>query len=392
MTHENLPQEYSLIDVTLLAERVEANKAELVRRYEQVLRENLFTNHIQLRPRDMERIAELEAEALISFLRNSYISAREHGMELCQAGLGSRSVFEMLQAQRLFFMANLHEDGGAQNITSLYRMRILEGFMAAREKVILSEQENIRTAFQIALNRINAEVQEAQAAAQKATELSYRKIILAQEEERRRISFELHDEAGQALVGIHMSLENLNSNLPVKSEVKEGLEKAIFWTDTAIQKIRAVAYRLRPPVLDLLGLDPAIKQLCIDFSEQTGLIIHYSGTETPILSNELAISIYRIVQEALTNIIKHANAKHAWVKLKTGRGMLTLSIQDDGRGFDPETIQTGIGLDGMRERSHLLNGKMQIESEQGKLTLMKFTFPMIARTQALEQPDTLDGS
>jgi signal transduction histidine kinase len=372
---ENLPPEYTQGNLNLLADQMEACQAEMIKCYEQALRKNLFINRTELRPRDIKRIATQEADALIRFLRNSFESARQHGAELCQLGMSAETVFELMRAQWLFMvtMENIHV---VQDMASMYRMKVLEGFIAEHDKLVLKEQENIRTAFQIALNRVNIEIQEAQAIAQKAIEMSYRNIITAQEEERRRISRELHDEAGQAMVGIRMSLENLNTNLSSDPELINGIEKAMYWTDNAMQKIRSMAYSLRPPVLDLLGINLAIKQLCIDFSEQTGLIISYSGTETPVLSDELAISIYRIVQEALTNIVKHARAKHAWVTLSYTRVIIKLNILDDGQGFDPETIQTGMGLDGMQERSHLLGGKMQIESSRGRPALLKFSFPI----------------
>ena len=372
---EDLPPGYTQSNFNLLAEHTEAYRAELIKCYEQSLRKNLFINRTELRLPDIKRVAAQEADALISFLRNSFESASQHGVELCQIGLSAQTVFDLMRAQWLF-MATLENFHVAQDITSIYRMKVLEGFATEHDKLILKEQENIRTAFQIALNRVNVEIQEAQAVAQKTIEMSYRNIITAQEEERRRISRELHDEAGQAMVGIRMSLENLNTNLSEDPELINGIEKAMFWTDSAMQKIRSLAYSLRPPVLDLLGINLALKQLCIDFSEQTGLIISYSGTETPLLSDELAISIYRIAQEALTNIAKHAKAKHAWVTLGCTRVIIKLSILDDGQGFDPETIQAGMGLEGMQERSHLLGGKMQIESSQGRPALLKFSFPI----------------
>ena len=372
---ENLPPGYTQNNLNLLAEQMEACRIELVNRYEQTLRKNLFMNRIELRPRDLKQIAAQEADALFNFLRNSFESAEQHGIELCQIGLSSQTVFALLQTQWLF-LATLENIHTIQEVASIYRMKVLEGFIAEHNELILTEQENIRTAFQIALNRVNIEIQEAQAVAQKTIEMSYRNIITAQEEERRRISRELHDEAGQAMVGIRMSLENLNTSLYGNPELINGIEKAMFWTDSAMQKIRSLAYSLRPPVLDLLGINLAIKQLCIDFSEQTGLIISYSGIETPILGDELAISIYRIVQEALTNIVKHAGAKHAWVTLNYTRVIIKLNILDDGQGFDPENIQTGMGLEGMQERSHLLGGKMQIESSRGRPALLKFSFPI----------------
>jgi len=376
---ENLPPGYTQSNFNLIAEHIETCRAELIKCYEQTLRKNLFVNRIELRPRDIKQTAALEADAFINFLRNSLESARQHGVDLCQIGLSAQTVFALMRAQWLF-MATRENVHAVHDVASIYRMNVLEGFIAEHDKLVLKEQENIRTAFQIALNRVNVEIQEAQAVAQKTIEMSYRNIITAQEEERRRISRELHDEAGQAMVGIRMSLESLNTNVSGNPEFINGIEKAMFWTDSAMQKIRSLAYSLRPPVLDLLGINLAIKQLCIDFSEQTGLIISYSGAETPLLSDELAISIYRIVQEALTNIVKHAMAKHAWVTLSYTRVIIKLSILDDGQGFDPKTIQAGMGLEGMQERSHLLGGKMQIESSRGRPALLKFSFPITLKT------------
>jgi signal transduction histidine kinase len=299
-------------------------------------------------------------------------------VELSQAGLNSQTVFEFIQVEQEFLITTLEDNGSALKFTSPYPLKMVAGFMEEREKVIRREQENIRSAFQIALEHANTATRAAQVIAQEATELSYRKIIIAQEEERRRISRELHDDAGQTMVGLRMNLENIKTSLSSNPELEKEMEKALFWTDNAIRKIRSLAYRLRPPMLDLLGINLAIKQLCFDFSEQTDLVIHYNGIETPALNDELSISIYRIVQEALTNIIKHASANQAWIRLKYARELIELTIKDNGLGFDLETTRTGIGLNGMQERCQLLSGNMQIKSAKGKPTLLKFSFPVLA--------------
>lgn len=376
MITENIRSHQMQNELYLLAERVEANRADLVQRCTQVLRAHLFNNRIELRPGDVNRLARQEADAVINALRTSFASARRHGVELCQAGLSIQTMFGIIQAEQDFFINTLKDDPEALALASAYPINMVEGFTNERENVIHKEQEDIRTAFEIALKHVNAQIQQEQARSKKASEVSYQKIILAQEEERRRISRELHDEAGQSLVGLRMSLLNLNNHLPDNSELKEDMKKALFWTDSAMQSIRTLAYRLRPAVLDLLGLNLAIKQLCIDFSEQTGLIISYAGIETPSLGEGLAISIYRIVQEALTNIIKHTTAKHAWVRLSSTQTMIKLSVRDDGQGFDPETIHKGIGLESMRERSNLLNGRMHIKSSPGNPALLEFSFPI----------------
>lgn len=384
MITEKPPSRTTPSALTLLAQRVEANRTDLIRRCAEALRAHLFTNRIELRPGSVAQIAEVEADAFICALRTSFDTAKQHGVWQCQAGLSAQTIFAIIEAEQDFLMTTLEDGDTTLDISAPYPLKVVQGFMDEREKMILREQENIRKAFEIAILRGNAQIQEAQTSAKKATELSYRKIILAQEEERHRISRELHDEAGQSMVGIRMSLQSINTNRPDHAnsaefaDLKHGIEKAIILTESATQTIRSLAYRLRPPVLDLLGLNLAIKQLCIDFSEQTALIISYAGVDTPSLSEELAISIYRIVQEALTNIVKHARAKHAWIKLSDTQEVIKLSISDDGQGFDPENIHMGIGLESMRERCHLLNGKMQILSSPGNPALLKFSFPVIS--------------
>ena len=371
-----LPAEFTPDVVSKFARLVEERRAELTQAYVKALRKTIFLNRIELRPRDLSILAENETAALLLALQTSFESSQQRGRELCLAGISIITLFEMLRTQWGFFKEDLKTELLFNDLMSLYRFQIIESFMLAREELILSEQESIRSAFQIAINHSNQKLQEAQAQAQKATENNFRNVILAQEDERRKISRELHDESGQAMVGIRMSLENLKASLPGDPELQAKLQKTITLTEKATLQIRSLAYSLRPPVLDLLGINLALKQMCIDLSDQTGLVITYKGKETPPISNELSISIYRIVQESLTNVIKHARARHAWVSLKSSRDSISLSIQDDGLGFDLETIQMGIGLESMRERSRLLNGEMKIESLPGKLTLFKYTFPV----------------
>jgi two-component system sensor histidine kinase UhpB len=322
-------------------------------------------------------------------MRTSFANAKEHGVRQCRAGLSAQTIFGVIKAEQDFLITRLEEGQASLDIIAPYPMLLVEGYMAERENLIFRDQENIRNAFEIALKRSNNQILEAQTLAKKETESNYRKIIQAQEEERHRISRELHDEAGQAIVGIRMSLQNMKASLPKKAkgaalkELSQNIEKIIYATENAGQTIRTLAYRLRPPVLDLLGLNLAIKQLGIDFSEQTGLIISYAGMETPALSEELSISIYRIVQEALTNIVKHAGAKHAWIKLDVTGEKIDLNISDDGQGFDPKIVHLGIGLESMRERSNLLNGSMKIVSSAGEPVLLKFCFPL-----SLQDPTT----
>lgn len=364
-----------------LAKQVEARRVDLIELFLQTMRENVFTNRAQILPRKLAEHASKEADALIALLRDpTKYSLKEHGAYLCMQGFSTRSVIGLYQAGRVFFQSVLKINVDERSLIADILYEMLEGYFGEREKRIQREQEGFRLAFQLALNRSNAEIQEARSAAQKATESNYRNVILAQEEERRRISRELHDQAGQLLIGVSMSLENILNDASGNRQFMRGnIQKAVELADNAAREIKTLAYSLRPPVLDLLGINLTIKQLCLDFSEKTKLPINYSGMEIPSIADELAITIYRVVQEALTNIVKHAGANHAWIKLDVHQGWIRLSVKDNGQGFDPVERSSGMGLAGMQERVRLLNGEMTITSSKGKYTKVGILLPLILR-------------
>jgi signal transduction histidine kinase len=385
---ENIPPRTEENALFLLSQRIETHRADLIQHFEQDLRGNIFLNRIGLRPSDVGKLAEQEVDSLISSLRNAFVNTKQHGVELCQAGLSKQSVLGLIKIIQDFFTASLGNNDNTLVITAPYAYQLWFGFIEEREKMILEQQENIRIAFEMALAASHEKILAAQLLAKKVTESNYRNILDAQEEERRKISRELHDDAGQTLIGLRLSLENLKSELSDHPELKANLEKAASSTDNLMQSIRSLAYRLRPSVLDMLGLNMGIKQLCFDFSEQTHLRIDYNGTDTPTLSDELSINIYRILQEALANIFKHARAKRVWVRLHHHKNLLELTVKDNGHGFDPQTNEPGIGLESMRERTSMLNGKMEIKTELGKSTYLSFSFPVVSKT-AHSEPEGL---
>jgi signal transduction histidine kinase len=163
------------------------------------------------------------------------------------------------------------------------------------------------------------------------------KVISAQEDERRRVSRELHDEAGQALTALKINLNLIRYSLPAGVEgISEQLVEATDVINQTMEQIRFLAHALRPPVLDMFGLNTSLEGLCVDFARRTQLIIHYNGTVLPSLPDSAAISLYRFLQEALTNTAKHAQAREIIVTLThtalTHR--IQLTIADDGVGFD----------------------------------------------------------
>ncbi len=198
------------------------------------------------------------------------------------------------------------------------------------------------------------------------------KVVSAQEEERRRVSRELHDEAGQSLTVLKMSLEMIETDLPQTLEQpREALAEAVGLTDKTMERIRHLAHDLRPPVLDAFSLNEALEGFCQEFSERSQLSVHYRGMETSSVRDPLAISFYRFLQEALTNVVKHADASQAQVVLNVGEEMVELTVEDDGKGFAPDEeipAGRGIGLTGVRERFEMLGGRLELESEPGEGT------------------------
>ena len=197
------------------------------------------------------------------------------------------------------------------------------------------------------------------------------------EEVRRHIARELHDEAGQALVGIKLGLKVMRRLLPGDSEaVQQQLGELAEQVDRATGRLKDLAQRLRPPILDRLGLDVALQQLADDHGERTGIPVELSLSLTSERQPApVETAFFRIAQEALTNIANHAGAQHAAVRLEADEEAVTLRIDDDGCGFDPATVERGLGLLGMRERVSMLGGEFTVESAPGRGTRIHVVVP-----------------
>ena len=198
-----------------------------------------------------------------------------------------------------------------------------------------------------------------------------RRIVAAQELERRRLARELHDETGQALTSILLGLKQLEGAEPASVEALRELVVA------TLQDVRRLAVELRPKVLDDFGLVPALERLAQSFAEQTGIAVDLeAGAITERLPAEVETAIYRIVQEALTNVVKHAHAHRVSVFLTRNNRRIKALIEDDGQGFSPEAATgDGIGLIGMRERIELLDGTLTVESTSTSGTAIAVEVP-----------------
>ncbi len=208
--------------------------------------------------------------------------------------------------------------------------------------------------------------------AEEAIQRLAQQVVFAQEEERQRVSRELHDEAGQALTALELSLKLIQADLPADSAaLSRNLAEAIALADATKERIRLLARGLRPPALDTVGLNLTLEAFCRDFSRRTQLAIHYEGTEVRGLPDAMNICLYRVLQEALTNVAKHAQATRVDVRLTREAHALRLLVADNGRGFERRAGRTtrggatGIGLLGMRERLELFDGWLDVQSSAG---------------------------
>jgi len=214
------------------------------------------------------------------------------------------------------------------------------------------------------------------------------RLIAAQEQERQNISRELHDDLGQALT-IHMiSLRNLQNDLSLPIELLyERLQTLHDQTYDIFIKIRGLAQGLRPPILDALGLKTSMQTYCTEFTRRTHLPITFEVEDTlPALPDIYNITLYRVLQEALNNILKHADASHVWMDLSVEEDQILLTVQDNGHGFQTEEKQSsGMGLSNMRERVTIAGGKFSISSMQKHGTILTAQFPLSADPIPLEK-------
>jgi len=206
-----------------------------------------------------------------------------------------------------------------------------------------------------------------------------RRLDERREEQARRIARELHDEAGQLLATMHLALERLRPDLAPGAGVH--LEQAVALLRHAEEDIRRLSHELRPAILDDLGLMPALRFLSEGVGQRAGLTIAVSGSAEERLPPAVEIALYRVVQEALNNVARHARATRATIEVQRVDRDVVCRIVDDGRGFDPVAVsargrQRGIGLDGMRERIARLGGALEVRSEPGRGTELLFHIPL----------------
>lgn len=194
------------------------------------------------------------------------------------------------------------------------------------------------------------------------------RLLQAQDEERRRISRELHDSVGQYLIAVLMNLERLSKTVTDKT-----LNETIDLVRDASREVRTVSYLMHPPLLDLAGLSAAISWYADGFSRRSGIRVDVHALEqVPRLSIEKEMSLYRVVQECLTNVHRYSGASQAWIRIGVNEGELWLEVEDNGKGLGTERLHAspaisagfGVGIPGMHERMLEIGGSLRIQSSK----------------------------
>lgn len=200
------------------------------------------------------------------------------------------------------------------------------------------------------------------------------------EDERKYISREIHDQLGQLASAIKMELDWLNLNIDRKDEMARiRISRALTTVSIMIETTRKIASSLRPSVIDELGLNAALKWQCSEFEKLNEITCDFKAEmDDSLLTPEISTELFRICQESLTNIMRHANATHVIVGIKETHESHILYIKDDGRGFDMMQKSDHLGLVGLRERAHSIDGFLLIESAPGEGTTISVVLPKIS--------------
>lgn len=203
---------------------------------------------------------------------------------------------------------------------------------------------------------------------------SGRRALAAQEDERRRVARELHDEVGQTLTGVVLQLQTLVGQAP--AELRDRVVAAQESARGGVEQVRDIARGLRPEALEDFGLRAALVSLAAGVADHAGLRVRRRlDPQLPTLERETELVIYRVAQEGLTNVVRHADAREVELALERRDATVVLRVRDDGCGLDPSCLEAGSGLRGMRERTLLIGGRLSVEPVAPRGTEVRLEVP-----------------
>jgi len=325
-------------------------------------------------------LARIHEQALLKLVLPKFSSRSRAAMVHRAGAFFAEAITPIENTHRIALETNIHTDrlnlalrhrSAALSASNQHLKREIAQRKAAEESLRKSEQHY-------------AQLLEQSRHMQEQLRLLSRQLLSAQEEERKKISRELHDVIAQTLTSINVQLDTLKSKAALSTK---GLERSIARTQQlvvhSVNIVHQFARELRPTVLDDLGLIPALHTFMKGFGEQTGIRVHLSAfAGIKEVNNDTRTVLFRVAQEALTNVARHAQARQAEVKIQQLDGAICMSIEDDGKGFQEgpgSRAKKGerLGLLGMRERLEMVGGSFAINSKPGKGTIVRAQVPLI---------------
>jgi two-component system CheB/CheR fusion protein len=298
-----------------------------------------------------------------------------------QSGSAADERYHLRKNGTRFYCSGVTRRLGAGGIGFAKIARDLTGQQLAAEALRAAHDE-LERRVRLRTSELQATVVEQEEAKLSVTTLLHR-LVSAQEDERRRIARDLHDHFGQQLTTLRLAIERSQQKRGSEADHDEELARALTLTQQIGRDLDFLAWELRPAVLDELGLAAALPRFVTEWSAQVGIPaeFRFGGFENGQIPRDAEVAFYRVAQEALNNVLKHAHASRADVVLSASNGQVVLVVEDDGVGFDAAGDgfrSSGLGLAGMRERAALVGATLQVESAPGRGTSVFLRRPVDA--------------
>jgi signal transduction histidine kinase len=385
----------------VVARQVEENRTELANRYHRTLREALFTNHADVRPAMLERIASDEVDALLNYLLRARSTGGERGAQLCQLGLSLQAVLHLGQDTRRFFLTHLENDlvPRALDTVGVYQNAVIQGFVQSLEDIILSEQEHIRGALQIAVSRYTIEIKETQALAEEAIKASqFKSRFMA------RVSHELRTPLG-ALMGMSEMLKAdvYGPLTPAQQDIVQRIinnAKALeqFFAEILDQSfVESGELRLKEEKFSPQELTKAVHSTCLPLALQKGLSLHTQvDPDLPSTMIGDRARIEQILSNLVVNAIKFTETGGITIHVyQDGDRHWALQVKDTGIGISEENLThifqpfrqidetttrkangVGLGLAIVQQLTTMMNGTVTVRSKVGQGSTFTVILPL----------------
>jgi signal transduction histidine kinase len=367
--HEEIIRSFSAFAKTLMPPGVEMTEAELRDHAEEMLTAVVEDMHLRQTPEEQHRKAQGRGSA-----RTMEASGRLHAIDRIQHGYPFEAVLAEFRALRACVL-RLYEDSGALDLSEMRRFNeaIDEALTESMRQFVL-ETNLLRQELNAKAQKntsLVAEIEDRREAQNKMTAL-FRRLVSAQDEERRRIARNIHDELGQPITALKMNLEALAAAAPTAESVATPLHRSQALLRDLDRAIDFLTRELRPAI-EMVSLSAALEELVKSWSERFGIAAEFAANGEHDVPSDVKEQLYRVTQEALHNVAKHAAAHQVSVMVEGRAAELVVVIEDDGVGFSADhargrSLNDGFGLTSMRERAVLAGGSLTVESKVGQGT------------------------